>query len=105
LGSGAGIYRYAGGPRLIGYRLGGTHERRLPTGIPAVTTSAAASFPTFNTPANKAKDGFSVSGTSCIANSGGNTFTCIITETPGGQQTLTVTVAADGSTWISKADS
>jgi hypothetical protein len=35
----------------------------------------------FNTPANKAKDGFSVSGTSRIANSGGNTFTCI-TETP-----------------------
>jgi hypothetical protein len=32
-------------PRLIGYRLGATHERRLPTGIPAVTTSAAASSP------------------------------------------------------------
>ena len=30
-------------PRLIGYRLGGNHERHLPTGIPAVTTSAAAS--------------------------------------------------------------
>ena len=30
-------------PRLIGYRLGGTHEHHQPTGIPAVTTSAAAS--------------------------------------------------------------
>jgi hypothetical protein len=76
-----------------------------PSGFNNPVTLAASVQSTFNTPANKAKDGFNVSGTSCIANSGGNTFTCIITETPGGQQTLTVTVAADGSTWISKADS
>jgi hypothetical protein len=28
-------------PRLIGYRLGGTHERHLLTGTSSVTTSAA----------------------------------------------------------------
>jgi hypothetical protein len=68
-------------------------------------TLAASVQSTFNTAANRAEDGYSVSGTSCIANSGVNTFTCIFTESgDGGQQVLTVTVAADGESWISKAD-
>ncbi len=33
----------AAAPRLIGYRLGKPHEHHQPTGIPAVTASAAAS--------------------------------------------------------------
>ena len=76
-----------------------------PSGFNNPVALAASVQSTYNTHANKVKDGFSVSGTSCIANSGTNTFTCIFTETPGGQQTLTVTVSSDGSTWISKADS
>jgi hypothetical protein len=79
----------------------GSHS---PSGLNNPATLAASVQSTYNTAANQAEDGFSVSSTSCIANAGGNTFTCIFTESTGSQQDLTVTVAANGESWISKAD-
>jgi ABC-type oligopeptide transport system substrate-binding subunit len=78
------------------------------TGGYSPTTLAKSVQSTYNTAANQAQDNYSVSNTSCIKNSAGNTFTCILTRhfsgdlasLPDNQQTFTVTVAADG-TWIS----
>jgi hypothetical protein len=84
--------------------LGSVLGSRSPSGLNNPATLAASVQSTFNTAANQAQDGYSVSDTSCIANSGGNTFTCIFTESTGSQQDLTVTVAAGGESWISSAD-
>jgi hypothetical protein len=75
-----------------------------PSGYNNPTNLAASVQSTFNTPANQAEDGYYVSDTNCIQNSTGNTFTCIYTESDdGSQDELTVTVAADGQSWISHA--
>jgi hypothetical protein len=75
-----------------------------PSGFNNPAALATSIQSTFNSAKNVAEDGYSVSATSCIQNGGGNTFTCIFTESGGGgQQTVTVTVAADGQSWISHA--
>jgi hypothetical protein len=73
-----------------------------PSGFNNPAALATSVQSTFNTAKNVAQDGYSVSGTTCIQNGGGNTFTCLFTESGGGdQQTVTVAVAPDGQSWIS----